>query len=160
MVAQNATRRHLNAVPSPRTTGLLPRRLDDRLESNIYAEPDAASRRNSTIVDVFRDGRGEIINVRIGRWRVLTSSAGRRIEEVRQLPGGRFAVKIVRRDKENLRTSCESWQLYNLHGRLLAALQTSSDGKLAIVSDYERRQASRLSLDGSGEFRAIETWKI
>ena len=55
---------------------------------------------------------------------------------------------------------CEIWQLYDLQGRLLASLQTSLDGRLAVVSDYESRKASRLVRNRRGEMETVESWSI
>ena len=55
---------------------------------------------------------------------------------------------------------CEIWQLYDLQGRLMASLQTSSDGGFAMISDYESRKASRLVRNRQGELETVETWSI
>jgi hypothetical protein len=119
-----------------------------------------ASRRATTSVDVERDGRGEIACVRIGRWRTLAASAQRHIEEVRELRCDRVAVRLSRCNDADNRIRYEIWQLYDLQGRLLASLQTSSDGGFALVSDYEARKASQLVRNRLGELETVETWTI
>ena len=109
---------------------------------------------------VERNGRGEIVQVRIGRWRTLTASTQRQIKEVRALACDRVAVSILRCDEGDKRQSCEIWQLYDLQGRLLASLQTSLDGGFAMISDYESRKASRLVRNRRGEMETVESWAI
>jgi hypothetical protein len=119
-----------------------------------------ASRRAATTATVERNGRGEIIQVRIGRWRTLAASAQRQIKEVRSLVCDRVAVSILCCGDGDKRQSCEIWQLYDLQGRLLASLQTSLDGGFAMVSDYESRKASRLVRNRSGEMETVESWSL
>ncbi|MBA4106705.1 MAG: hypothetical protein C0485_13190 [Pirellula sp.] len=119
-----------------------------------------ASRRTASSVDVERNGRGDVMSVRIGRWRTLTASAQRRIAEVRELHCDRVAVRLASGSEGDSRMGCEIWQLYDLQGQLLASLQTSLDGRLAVVSDYESRKASRLVRNRRGEMETAESWSI
>jgi len=160
MVAFNSTRRQ----PTRRSPcgSVSISSLVDR--SGLEKRPETAaihaSRRATTSVGVERDGRGEIVNVRIGRWRALTASAQRRIEEVRELTCDRVAVRLSRCNAGDDRIRCEIWQLYDVQGRLMASLQTSSDGGFAMISDYESRKASRLVRNRQGELETVETWSI
>ena len=160
MVAFNSTRRQPNRQPSCGIVSVSS--LIDRGELEKRPETAAihASRRVATSVGVERDGRGEITCVRIGRWRTLAASAQRRIEEVRELRCDRVAVRLSRCNDGDNRIRCEIWQLYDLQGRLLASLQTSSDGGFALVSDYEARKASRLVRNRQGEMETAESWTI
>jgi len=160
MVAFNSTRRQ-----SPRQSacdGVSVSLLINRKESEKSPETAGilASRRAATTATVERNGRGEIIQVRIGRWRTLTASAQRQIKEVRALACDRVAISILRCDDGDKRQGCEIWQLYDLQGRMLASLQTSLDGGFAMVSDYESRKASRLVRNRSGEMETVESWGI
>lgn len=159
MVAFNSTRRQ-----SPRQScgSVSASSLIDRGELEKRRETAAiqASRRTTTSADVERDGRGEIVCVRIGRWRTLTASAQRRIAEVRELRCERIAVRLSSGREGDGRMRCEIWQLYDLQGRLLASLQTSSDGGFALISDYEARKASRLVRNRRGEMETAESWSI
>jgi hypothetical protein len=160
MVAFNSTRRQSSRQPSCESVS--PSLLVDRQSCKKSLEKPGvfASRRVATTVSVERDGRGEIANVQIGRWRTLTASAQRRIQEVRELACDRVAVRISHCDNGDKRQSCEIWQLYDLQGRLLASLQMSMDGGFAMVSDYEARKASRLVRNYSGEMETVESWVI
>ena len=160
MVAFNSTRRQ-----SPRQStceGVSASLLINRTEREKAPETAGiiASRRAATTAAVERNGRGEIIQVRIGRWRTLAASAQRQIKEVRALACDRVAVSILCCDDGDKRQGCEIWQLYDLQGRLLASLQTSLDGGFAMVSDYESRKASRLVRNRSGEMETVESWGI
>jgi hypothetical protein len=160
MVAFNSTRRR--TAPRPSGNVVSAASLIDRENVAKRRETDgvAASRRFASTFEVFRDGLGAIINVRIGRWRVVAASAERRIEEVRELGCDRIAVRLSRSSSGDYRRSCEIWQLYDLQGRLLASLQTSPDGGFAMISDYQARQASRLMRNQQGELETVETWTI
>jgi hypothetical protein len=160
MVAFNSTRRQSTRRPSCGSVSVSS--LIDRGELEKRRETAAiqASRRAATSADVERDGRGEIMCVRIGRWRTLTASAQRRIVEVRELHGDRVAVRLSSSSEGDSRMRCEIWQLYDFQGRLLASLQTSSDGGFALVSDYEARKASRLVRNRRGEMETVESWGI
>jgi hypothetical protein len=120
----------------------------------------AASRRNANGLQVLRGHDGEIISVRIGRWRVIAAGAQRRLAEVQKLAGGQIAVRIERFADGGDRPSSEIWQLYDLDGRLEAAMQTSPDTKFALVTDYRSRLACRLVRNQNNELEPVETWSI
>jgi hypothetical protein len=160
MVAFNSTRRQSSRQS---TCGSVSASLlIDRQEREKLPETAGilASRRAAITAAVNRNGRGEIMQVRIGRWRTLTASAQRQIKEVRALSCDRVAVSILRSDDGDKRQGCEIWQLYDLQGRLLASLQTSLDGGFAMISDYESRKASRLVRNRAGEMETVESWAI
>jgi hypothetical protein len=119
-----------------------------------------ASRREADGVQVYRDGHGKIIHVRIGRWRVLTAAPHRRISEVRELSCDRVAVKIDRFTEPGGLPSSEIWQLYDMEGRLEASIQTTTDGKFALLTNYRTRQACRLAANQRGELVTVESWSI
>ena len=160
MVAFNSTRRQ--SPPQPACGSVSASSLFNRQEHEKRPETAGiiASRRAAASAAVDRDGRGEITQVRIGRWRTLSASARRQIKEVRALACDRIAVSILRCDVGDERQGCEIWQLYNLQGRLLASLQTSLDGGFAVISDYEFRKASRLVRNRTGEMETVESWTI
>jgi hypothetical protein len=120
----------------------------------------AASRRDAGNVDVHRNRDGSITCLRIGRWRILTAAPQRRIAEVKELACERIAVRIERFADNGNRPSSEIWQLYDLDGRLEAAMQTTPDGKFALLSNYQTRQACRLVRNHRNELEAVETWNI
>src|SRR5262249_17478829 len=120
------------------------------------SEPLAASRRDANSVDVHRNSHNEITQVRIGRWRTLASSAERRLVDVRELACQRVAVKIERVLDSADRPSSEIWQLYDLEGRLEAAMQTTPDGRFAMLTNYRTRQACRLAANGRGVLETVE----
>jgi hypothetical protein len=127
------------------------------------AEPGrtaAASRRSASNFEVFRDRSGTIASVRIGRWRMLAAAPQRRVAEVKELACERIAVRIERFADGGDRPSSEIWQLYDLEGRLEAAMQTTPDGKFALLSNYRTRQACRLVRNQQNELQAVETWSI
>jgi hypothetical protein len=160
MVAFNSTRRQ-TPLPPPCDIVSLSSSIDrSELEKHRETAAIYASRRAAAAVEVARNDCGEIMGVRIGRWRTLTASTQRRIEEVRQLQCDRIAVRLSSGNESNSRSRCEIWQLYDLRGRLLASLQTSSDGGLAVISDYESRKASRLMRNRQGEMEIAESWNI
>ena len=160
MVAFNSTRRR--TLPQDSCDNVSITSLISRIQHANDQKSDAvgASRRATASVETFRDGRGEIINVRIGRWRTLAAASERRIVEVRELSCDRVVVRLARSSGGDCRQSCEVWQLYDLHGRLLASLQTSPDGGFALISDYQTRQSSRLLRNSRGELETVETWTI
>lgn len=165
MVAFNSTRRR--ALPQESCDNVSTASLISRIQHANDQKSDAvgASRRATASVETFRDGGGEIINVRIGRWRVLAAAPERRIVEVRELSCDRVVVRLARSSsgdyrRGNYQHSCEIWQLYDLHGRLLASLQVSPDGGFALISDYQTRQSSRLLRNSRGELETVETWTI
>jgi hypothetical protein len=119
-----------------------------------------ASHRAVSHVEIHTCPDGLITQVRIGRWRVVTAGDGRRLAEVRELGCRRVALRIERFADDGVTPSSEIWQLYNLDGRLEAALQTTPDGKFAMMTNYRTRQACRLAANSKGELQAVETWKI
>jgi hypothetical protein len=119
---------------------------------------NAASHRAERRVAVCRTPEGSIREVQIGRWRIITASVERRLCEVRELSCGRVAVRIERPMQGG--ASSEIWQLYELDGRLNAAMQVAPDGKFAMLTNYRTRQACRLMADRDGALKAVETWKI
>jgi hypothetical protein len=116
--------------------------------------------RNVAGVNVCRAPDGAIAEVRIGRWRTLAAGVQRRIVEVRELACDRVAVKINRFADGGEHPSSEIWQLYDREGRLEAALQSSIDGKFAVLTNYQTREASRLVRDQRNELVTVETWRI
>ena len=127
------------------------------LDSTLHA---AGSHRAASTVATRTGADGEILAVRIGRWRVLEAQNNRRLAEVRELGCRRVAVRIERFADGGVAPSSEIWQLYNLDGQLEAALQTSMEGKFALLTNYRTREACRLTADGAGQLRPVETWKI
>jgi hypothetical protein len=107
-----------------------------------------------------RDAEGRLAEVRIGRWRVLVASDARRLGEVRELGPQRVAVRIDRMADNGVVPSSQIWQLYHLDGRLEASLQSTPDGRFALLTNYRTRQACRLSADDRGALRPVETWTI
>lgn len=120
----------------------------------------AGSYRAVRRVEVRHDAEGGIAEVRIGRWRTITAGPCRKLAEVRELSCRRVAVRIERTTDGSGTPSSEIWQLYDLDGRLEAALQTTPDGRFALMTNYQTRQACRLAANGQGELRAVETWRI
>jgi hypothetical protein len=120
----------------------------------------AASRRNVSGVQVFRERDGEITCLRIGRWRLIATSAQRRLAQVQELDDGRIAVRIERFADGGERPTSEIWQLYDLDGRMEAAMQASPDSKFAVVTDYRSRLACRLVRNQKNELEPVETWSI
>jgi hypothetical protein len=119
-----------------------------------------ASRRLPSDVEITRTRGGEIQQVRIGRWRILTAGTQRRLAEVRELPGDRVAVRIERLPDGGNHPTSEIWQLYDREGRMLAAMQSSTDGRFAMLSNYQTRQACRLVRNGKNEMQVAESWSI
>lgn len=120
----------------------------------------ASSHRAAEHVELRRDADGGLVEVRIGRCRVIAAGSNRRLAEVRELGCRRVAVRIEKFADNGATPSSEIWQLYRLDGRLEAALQTTPDGRFALLTDYRTRQACRLVADAQGELRAVETWRI
>ncbi|HYO24209.1 MAG TPA: hypothetical protein VEQ85_04605 [Lacipirellulaceae bacterium] len=120
----------------------------------------AGSHRSPASFHVHTGADGAISHIRIGRWRVLTASPERRLAEVRRVGGDRVAVRILRLADGQAAPSSEIWQLYDIDGRLDAALQTTPDGKFAMLTNYRTRQACRLAANEQGTLQAVETWRI
>jgi hypothetical protein len=120
----------------------------------------AASRRSARGCDVIRNRDGGIASVRIGPWRELTAGPQRRLAEVRELAQQRIAVRIERFADGSNRPTSEIWQLYDLQGRLDAAIQTTPDGKFAVLTNYRTRQSCRLVRNAQGVLETAETWSI
>ncbi|RIK78320.1 MAG: hypothetical protein DCC67_11630 [Planctomycetota bacterium] len=154
MVTVNSRRLPRLSDCRPESMGLL---FDPSLRSAFHA---AGSRRANYGFSTSRDRSGQIASVQIGRWRVLNSTEHRRLAEVRGLDGGRVAVRVERFAAAGGRAASEIWQIYDPSGRLDAALQTSGDGRLAVMTDYRSRQAWRLHRNGSREYVTVESWSI
>ena len=159
MVAFSSSRRQLpkNVTPKQITVEGLAACQDVRSRDPFQA---GASRRGAPGVEVVRDGKNEITEVRIGRWRTLKAGPQRRLAEVRELACQQVAVRIERFADNGQRPTSEIWQLYDLEGRLEAALQTTPDGAFALLSNYVTRQACRLMRNQSGELETVEAWRI
>jgi hypothetical protein len=127
------------------------------MESAFFA---ASSHRDDRAVHVDRDEQGNVTAVRIGRWRVIAAGKHRRLAEVRELACDRVAVRIERWADSGAAPSSEIWQLYRLDGRLEAALQTTPDGRFALLTNYRTRQACRMVANGQGGLRPVEFWRI
>jgi len=54
----------------------------------------------------------------------------------------------------------EIWQLYDLEGRIEASLQSTTDGRFALLTNYQTRQACRMIKNRSVELEAVESWAI
>ena len=119
-----------------------------------------ASRRSASEVEVTRSRGGAIEQVRISRWRTLTATPQRRLAEVRELSGDRVAVKIDRLADGGNHSTSNIWQLYDREGRLQATMQCSADGRFAVLSNYQTRQACRLVRNGRNELETAESWTI
>ncbi len=120
----------------------------------------AGSRRGACGHEVIRNREGGIASVRIGSWREVTAGPQRRLAEVKELPSDRIAVRIERFADGGDRRTSDIWQLYDLRGRLDAALQTTPDGKFAVLTNYRTRQSCRLVRNSQGELETVETWSI
>jgi hypothetical protein len=120
----------------------------------------AASRRSASGYQVIRNRDGSIAKVRIGSWRELTAGPQRRLAEVRQVAEQRIAVRIERFADGGHRSTSEIWQLYDLRGRLDAAIQTTPDGQFAVLTNYRTRQSCRLARNAQGDLETVETWSI
>jgi hypothetical protein len=119
-----------------------------------------ASRRNGGGVEVARSRDGGITQVKIGRWRTLAAGPQRRLSEVRELACERVAVKIDRFADGGDRPSSEIWQLYDREGRLEAAMQSTPDGRFALLTNYQTREACRLVRNQRNELETVERWRI
>jgi hypothetical protein len=160
MVALSSSRRQQakSIVPKQITVEGLAECRGGMSPSDAYEA--GGSRRGIPGVEVFRDGQDEISQVRIGRWRVLTAGLQRRVAEVRELCCERVAVKLERFADVGSKPTSEIWQLYDREGRLEAALQSTPDGRFAILSNYVTHQACRLVRANSGEMQTVEQWTI
>ena len=130
----------------------------DTASQNLHQ--GAISHRAARGVEIRRTADGSIAGIRIGRWRTLTSHPERRLAEVRELSCDRVAVRIERLVDGGQAPSSEVWHLYDLEGRLNAALQTVPDGRFAMMANYQTRQACRLAANTQGELQAVEAWAI
>jgi len=151
-------RQYLPSRPVIRTA--LDALIADRDTASHCPYHAAASHRADRGVEVRKNGEGLITDIRIGRWRTLAASPERRLAEVRELSCGRVAVRIERLASDGRTPSSEIWQLYDLDGRLNAALQTTPDGRFAMMTNYLTRQACRLVANLQGELQVVETWVI
>lgn len=160
MIAVNSSRRQplepLKAA-SPSFEAIAPQRLCKPQQTEVQA---AASRRCGHETNVVRNQRGEIVSVQIGRWRVLDEAPQRRLAEVRELGCDRVAVKIERFAESGSQPSSEVWQLYHVDGRLEAALQTTPDGRFALLTNYLTRQVCRMIRNAQGDLETVENWSI
>jgi hypothetical protein len=158
MVAFNSSRRQ----PSPHQTSqqTMVDALAGREESLRDSVEAASSRRNAAGPAIYQDRNGEITQVRIGRWRVLSAAPQRRLAEVRELAAQRIAVRIERFADSCDRPTSEIWQLYDLEGRLEAALQSTPDGRFGLLTNYRTRETCRLVRNAQGELETVEAWKI
>jgi hypothetical protein len=127
------------------------------IDSVLHAR---SSYRAAEHVELRKDAHGALLEVRIGSWRVIAAGSNRRLAEVRELGCQRVAVRIEKFADNGATPSSEIWQLYRLDGRLEAAMQTTPDGRFALLTDYRTRQACRLVADARGELRTVETWRI
>ena len=111
-------------------------------------------------VDIKRDAEGQIQEVRISAWRTLVGSPQRRLQDVRELSARRIAVRIERLAEGGDHATSEIWQLYDLDGRLEAAMQTSLDGGFVVMMNYQTREACQLVRNAAGEMELCESWNI
>jgi hypothetical protein len=133
--------------------------VNDRNTASQNPYRAVASHRAARSVEVRKGNDGFITEIRIGRWRTLRAKPNHRLAEVRELSSGSVAVLIDRLADDARTPSSEIWQLYDLEGRLNAALQTTPDGRFA-RTNYQTRQACRLAANPQGELQAVETWAI
>ncbi|MCC6493723.1 MAG: hypothetical protein IT424_11975 [Pirellulales bacterium] len=159
MVAFSSSRRHPLSKPQPDLGGLeaLAQFGRQPLRTAFQA---AGSRRDPGIMRVVSDPDGRILQLKIGPWRVITASPERQIAEARQLSDERIAVRIERRAGASGLPQSEIWQIYDRSGRQNAAIQTSSDGRFAIMTNYDTRQAFTLLRNRRDELETVETWNI
>jgi hypothetical protein len=158
VVAFNCCRRVVKHVaPAQTALDALARNQVSSLDSMLHA---ASSHRAAEHVELRKDEAGGLVEVRIGRWRVIAAGTGRRLAEVRELGCQRVAVRIEKFADNGTAPSSEIWQLYHLDGRLEASMQTSPDGKFALLTNYRTRQACRLVANARGELQPAETWRI
>jgi hypothetical protein len=158
MVAFNCSRRHRKSIPPVAEEPLdaLTHCGNLPLDSVLHA---AASHRTVGSVELRKRGE-QIQEIRIGRWRVIAAGPTRRLAEVRELGCERVAVRIERLADNGIIPSSEIWQLYRFVGRLEAALQTTPDGKFALLTNYRTRQACRMVANSQGELQPVEVWNI
>jgi hypothetical protein len=158
VVAFNCSRRAArHAVPARSPVEALTLDQAVPLDSLLHA---ASSHRTAKHVELRRNADGQLTEVRIGRSRVITAGPNRRLAEVRELGCQRVAVRIETFPDIRSTPSSEVWQLYRLDGRLEASMQTTPDGRFALLTNYRTRQACRLVVDERGELRPAETWRI
>jgi hypothetical protein len=160
MIAVNSSRRHVFEplkAANPGFEGISAQRLCEPQRAEVQA---SASRRSESGAAISRNRQGEIEHVRIGRWRVLDAAPQRRLAEVRELGCERVAVKIERFAENSVQPSSEVWQLYHADGRLEAALQTTPDGRFALLTNYLTRQVCRMIRNAQGELETVENWNI
>ncbi len=93
-------------------------------------------------VEVYRDGCGDIINVKIGSWRILSRDVHRRIVEVRELACQRVAVRIEVENHNRLCSHCTIWELYDYKGHLLSMLQDLGDREIWLTTGFVSRRKS------------------
>lgn len=159
MVAFSSSRRR-----SPASNTAYPSSVDSLVKADLGQQRTAfqagASRRDPVGLHVYRDRSGRIIQIHIGRWRVLSTSSQRRIAEIRELADSRLAVRIERFSDGGQHPTSEIWQVYDLSGRLDAALQTSCDGSFAVLSDYQARRACRMLRNARNKLEAVEMWNF
>jgi hypothetical protein len=158
MVAFSSSRRHQPKTAFPKQISVEALAECPRGLPSSDAFHAGASRRGAPAVEVQRDGLNEIVQVRIGRWRVLNSAPQRRLAEVREIDGGNVAVRLERFADNGDKPSSEIWQLYDRQGRLEAALQRALDGRFAMLTNYVTRQGCRLTQNTRGELEAVEQW--
>jgi hypothetical protein len=154
MVALKSSRR-LGVQHYPLTPDALAANRDQALAAGL-----AVSRRRGAPLAIIYGLGGAIDRVRIGPWRWISAGPHRRIAEVKSLPSDCVAVRIERLGEGSDRPSSEIWQLYDLQGRLEASMQTSSNGKFAVLTDYSSRQSCRFVRNGQDELETAETWNI
>lgn len=120
------------------------------------AEPFASTarrvgRRQRAVVDapkepagfeVVRDSAGEISQVRIGAWRLITAKPHRRIIDVRPVPGERFAVWMELHTTSSKFAGCTLWELYDREGHLLSMLQDVRDREVMLPTEFREFAAS------------------
>lgn len=122
------------------TDSLLLNLLEERrIRSRLPKDETVKSR--IPVVELYRDGGGNIINVKIGQWRVLSSDVHRRIVEVRELGCQRVAVRIELDNQNRLASHCTIWELYDHQGHLLSMLQDMGDREIWLTTGFRRKQS-------------------
>ncbi|QEG35237.1 hypothetical protein [Bythopirellula goksoeyrii] len=127
---------NLLELKSP-TDSLLLNVLEDRHKSSRLREERTIPR--VPVVEIYRNATENIVNVRIGRWRVLSSDVHRRIAEVRELGCQRIAVRIELDDHNRLASHCTIWELYDSEGHLLSMLQDMGDREIWLTTGFRRK---------------------
>ncbi|TWU26065.1 hypothetical protein [Bythopirellula polymerisocia] len=126
------------------TNSLKPQSPTDSILLNMLQERSCLSDESKKVarsaLDVYRDGEDNIINVKIGRWRVLSSNVHRRIVEVRELACERVAVRIELDDHNRLASHCTIWELYDHQGHLLSMLQDLGDREIWLTTGFRRKE--------------------